>query len=106
MGLFDRWNPKIMKPQSFIMICKQTCSINYSNGEHVPIKSKQVLALLSLFFKAVPYAVPLKVIQKTISKAVSVPTFSRSLLAGFDEIRDTMNREHQKGSRLHCMNEC
>ena len=61
-------NPKIMKPQSFIMICKQTCSINYPNGEHVFIKEQRVLPILSLYFKAVPYAAPLKVIQKKKSQ--------------------------------------
>ena len=73
---FTDGNPKIMKPQSLIMICKQTCSIYYPNGEHVFIKEQRVLPILSLYFKAVPYAAPLKVIQKKkISKAVSVPTF-------------------------------
>lgn len=91
-------NPKIMKPQSFIMICKQTCSINYPNGEHVFIKEQTVLPILSLYFKAVPYAAPLKVIQKKNFKGCQCPYFSRSLLAGFDEIRDTMNRNIKKAA--------
>ena len=96
---FTDGNPKIMKPQSLIMICKQTCSIYYPNGEHVFIKEQRVLPILSLYFKAVPYAAPLKVIQKKKNfKGGQCPYFSRFLLAGFDEIRDTMNRNIKKAA--------
>lgn len=103
---FTDGNPKIMKPQSLIMICKQTCSIYYPNGEHVFIKEQRVLPILSLYFKAVPYAAPLKVIQKK----KKFQRRSVSLLFKVSTCRFWWNKrhheqEHQKGSRLHCMNE-
>lgn len=51
-------NPKIMKPQSFIMICKQTCSINYPNGERVFIKSKQFCPYYLCISKLFPMQYP------------------------------------------------
>ena len=102
---FTDGNPKIMKPQSLIMTCRQTCSIYYPNGEHVFIKEQRVLPILSLYFKAVPYAAALKVIQKKKFQRRSVSLLFKISTCRFWWNKRHHEQEHQKGSRLHCMNE-
>lgn len=91
-------NPKIMKPQSFIMICKQTCSINYPNGD----SSAHIISV----FQSCSLCSTLKSNSESKFQRLSVSLLFKVSTCRFWWNKRYHEQEHQKGSRLHCMNEC